>query len=255
MAVHPQRLHSSPRSAVWRLGAPRVVVKVCAPHLAAREAAALRAVARTGVAPALLFARPEVIVTEALDGERLGAADLSEEAVRELGRVARTVHETARSDRAERPGHPERPRTGAGAWELALAGARADAVPSDAPLLTALRDAGPPGEAARPAFRRLHGDLWLGNALWRGTRPVLVDWEYSRLGDPAEDLAYLVEMDGIDDRAVEHLLAGYGADDALARRVEAWRPLAAAGAGLWLRARGEPERAGVLITRAARRLR
>ena len=45
---------------------------------------------------------------------------------------------------------------------------------------------------AAQTFSRLHGDLSRGNLLWHGHDLTLIDWEYSRAGDPAEDLAYLL---------------------------------------------------------------
>ena len=51
----------------------------------------------------------------------------------------------------------------------------------------------PPGDA----FALLHGDLVAANVLWPpGGGPVLIDWEFHRMGDPAEDLAYLAEVNG-----------------------------------------------------------
>lgn len=39
----------------------------------------------------------------------------------------------------------------------------------------------------------LHGDIAPGNALW-GREPALIDWEYTRLGDPADEIAYLFDQ-------------------------------------------------------------
>ncbi len=35
----------------------------------------------------------------------------------------------------------------------------------------------------------LHGDIGPGNILW-GPDPVLIDWEYARPGNPADEIAY-----------------------------------------------------------------
>ena len=39
----------------------------------------------------------------------------------------------------------------------------------------------------------LHGDIAAGNILW-SPDPVLIDWEYTRLGDPADEIAYLFDQ-------------------------------------------------------------
>lgn len=39
-------------------------------------------------------------------------------------------------------------------------------------------------------FVLLHGDASAGNIVW-SEQPVLIDWEYARLGDPAEEIAYI----------------------------------------------------------------
>jgi Ser/Thr protein kinase RdoA (MazF antagonist) len=59
----------------------------------------------------------------------------------------------------------------------------------DGPLRRAAADDG-----GRPAL--LHGDITPGNVLW-ADRPVLIDWEYARLGDPADDVAYIFGQHGL----------------------------------------------------------
>lgn len=39
-------------------------------------------------------------------------------------------------------------------------------------------------------FVLLHGDVSAGNIVW-AEQPVLIDWEHARLGDPAEEIAYI----------------------------------------------------------------
>jgi aminoglycoside phosphotransferase (APT) family kinase protein len=108
-----------------------------------------------------------------------------------------------------------------------------------------------PPSADEPGFRRLHGDLWSGNVVWDGDHPSLVDWEYARRGDPAEELAYVIEMDDMAPEVQTALLDGY-AHTGIAERVEAWRPLAALGAGLWYAELGLADRAQDLLSQAAR---
>ena len=42
----------------------------------------------------------------------------------------------------------------------------------------------------------LHGDIASGNILW-SPDPGLIDWEYTRLGDPADEIAYLFDQNGL----------------------------------------------------------
>jgi thiamine kinase-like enzyme len=95
--------------------------------------------------------------------------------------------------------------------------------------------------------------VWGGNIVWDGARPVLVDWEYSHLGDPAEELAYAAALDDLDEGRVAALVAGYGAPD-LTGRVRAWRPLSAAEAAVWYDQVGDRERADALAAQAERLL-
>ena len=85
----------------------------------------------------------------------------------------------------------------------------------------------------------LHGDIAFGNVLW-GPDPVLIDWEYARLGDPSDEIAYLFDQNGL---AADHRNAfwrGYrahaGSDVSLAdtiERVKWWEPLTLLGSTLW----------------------
>ena len=100
----------------------------------------------------------------------------------------------------------------------------------------------------------LHGDPWSGNLVWSPTGPVLVDWEYARGGEPAEDLAYLAALDELPEATLAAVLHGYGAGSGLSARVTAWRPLMAVWCGAWLSARGADERGARLLAHAERLL-
>ena len=100
------------------------------------------------------------------------------------------------------------------------------------------------------AFAFLHGDLVTGNILWPASAPVLVDWEFWRMGDPAEDLAYVVAMNDMAAASAAAVHAGYGAPAGLIARARAWEPMVLADAALWLRAHGEPGWARRLLARA-----
>jgi aminoglycoside phosphotransferase (APT) family kinase protein len=41
-----------------------------------------------------------------------------------------------------------------------------------------------------------YGDIGPGNVLW-GREPALIDWEYTRLGDPADEIAYLFDQNAL----------------------------------------------------------
>jgi Ser/Thr protein kinase RdoA (MazF antagonist) len=253
--VTARRLPSGTRSAVWLLDGPHgaVVVKLAPPEAVAHEAAVLGEIAGLGVGPRLVAAGGGALVLEALPGATRDGPPAAADA-RTLGALVRRVHDSRAGDAGEWPGWDGRERDlgryrariaeTVAAWAAPALRVRADAV------LAAL----PPLPEAGPApFRRLHGDLWSGNVVWDGATPTLVDWEYGRQGDPAEELAYLVEMDAYDDDALAALLAGYGAPD-VAARVDAWRPLVALAAGLWYAEEGVAERAEALLAQAAARV-
>ena len=95
----------------------------------------------------------------------------------------------------------------------------------------------------------LHGDLVAANVLWPPEGPVLVDWEFARMGDPAEDLAYLAELNELPGAVHGAVLAGYDAPG-VAARVDGWRGLVAADAGGWYLAHGMAQEADRMLARA-----
>ncbi len=89
------------------------------------------------------------------------------------------------------------------------------------------------------ALALLHGDIGPGNILW-GPGPVLIDWEYARLGDPADEIAYLFDQNGLSPCQREAFWNGYrqgaGSQALLAHvigRVGWWEPVALLGSALW----------------------
>ena len=84
----------------------------------------------------------------------------------------------------------------------------------------------------------LHGDLGPGNVLW-SKEPVLIDWEYTRVGDPADELAYLFDQNELDSEQRQAVWAGYRQVDtdrpweALEERVRWWEPVQLLGSALW----------------------
>lgn len=243
------------RSALWPLpGDPPVMIKRAAPDRVAREAAALERVAPLGLAPRLVAAGGDVLVTTRLPGRSRELASLRPGALRALGAAVRRVHDLERSATGGWTHWPGRVRSTAAYRARYAAEAEAAARPAGrADLAAAVLGALPPLPADEPRpFRLLHGDLWGGNVLWHRGAPRLIDWEDARAGDPAEELAYLGEMDALPDRALGHVLAGYGAP-AMAERVGAWRALVALSAGLWFLAEGRPGPARTLLAQARER--
>ena len=219
----------------------------------AREAAALALAAGAPWAPAVLARRPGLLVSSRMPGAPRPLAALGSDEARALGAVLRAVHETGRAG-------------GGGLWwwtdpATSLAGYRAARVRDAEGALAGTGHAGLAARAAAAApppdpegdpepFRLLHGDLAEANIVWDGASPALVDWEFSRMGDPAEDLAYLVEVNGVPPALVAALLRGYG-PPAMAGRVDAWRGLVAADAGAWYLGQGMEAEAAPLLARAA----
>lgn len=85
----------------------------------------------------------------------------------------------------------------------------------------------------------LHGDVASGNVIWSPT-PVLIDWEYARLGDPADEIAYTFSQNGLDPTQRDAFWNGYRhsigphfplAD--LVDRVRWWEPVTLLGSALW----------------------
>ena len=85
----------------------------------------------------------------------------------------------------------------------------------------------------------LHGDIALGNIIW-GPDPVLIDWEYARLGDPADEIAYLFDQSGLTALQRDAFWRGYGASASnevrfahLMERSRWWEPITLLGSALW----------------------
>lgn len=245
---------------MWALPAAdggEVVVKLAPPASTAREAQALRRLAGSGLAPALLADGAGVLVTARAPGAPRSPADLDGGAMRTLGRLVRRVHDIEHpaagtydgwdSEATGLDDYRRRRITGI----LAAAERSDDASPADA---AAARPAPSVDHAAGDGpFRFLHGDLWSGNVVWHAGRPVLTDWEYQRPGEAAEELAYAAAMDDLAADAVAALLSGYGAPE-LAGTVAWWRPLLALECARWFAAEGDEHRARGLSAQARRLL-
>lgn len=86
----------------------------------------------------------------------------------------------------------------------------------------------------------LHGDIAAGNVLW-DPGPVLVDWEYARLGDPADEIAYLFDQNDLGPDQREAFWRGYlpaldrsrAQSRRMVERVGRWESLTLLGSALW----------------------
>lgn len=99
----------------------------------------------------------------------------------------------------------------------------------------------------------LHGDVAGGNLLW-SPAPVLIDWEYARVGDAADELAYIFNQNDLTESDRQSFWRGYreacGAccPTRLVERVRWWEPATVLGSAffwleLWSR-RAAAEEAG-----------
>jgi aminoglycoside phosphotransferase (APT) family kinase protein len=218
-------------------GSPPVVVKRGPADQLAREAAALRRLAPLRLAPRLIAARPGAITMSLVPGAVRPLGRLRPADARALGVLLRRVHDSARTATGGLPGWPGRVRSLAAYRRRRTADMLAIAGGDRGLAERVIADAGPgPAEDAPRPFRFLHGDLAASNVLW-SPAPALVDWEFWRMGDPAEDLAYLAEINDLPDRVFAAVVGGYG-DPGIASRIRLWRPLCALDIALWYRDEG-----------------
>lgn len=90
----------------------------------------------------------------------------------------------------------------------------------------------------------LHGDVAGGNILW-SPEPVLIDWEYARIGDAADEIAYVFSQNDCTEAQRRAFWRGYGDASTHSRsdlvgRVRWWEPVTVLGsaffwAELWAR--------------------
>lgn len=87
-------------------------------------------------------------------------------------------------------------------------------------------------------LRVIHGDPSPENVIWNGMSPRLIDWEYARLGDAAEEVAIMLIVDDELPSELHHaFFTGYAKvhepDDAFLARVEMWKIYKLYASGLW----------------------
>ena len=161
------------------------------------EQAVLAAVAEAGIGPSVAAADPEhgLLVTRYLEGRVWTDDDLHEPAqLVRLGTLLRRVHSIPVTG-------PALDLTAAAQRYAQAAGSR-EAQQAAHQLHTLL-----PAKRKRPCL--CHGDPTASNILDDG-RLMLLDWEYSGLGDPLFDLAVVIRHHALDSAESDVLMAGYG---------------------------------------------
>lgn len=83
----------------------------------------------------------------------------------------------------------------------------------------------------------LHGDVAGGNIVW-APDPVLIDWEYARLGDPADECAYIFVQHDVTEEQRAAFWRGYGqgSDPSLEHvvsRTRWWEPITILGSAMF----------------------
>jgi aminoglycoside phosphotransferase (APT) family kinase protein len=241
-------------------GANHVVVRVGSRGMGARlraerEATVLGRVG--GVAgPKLYDFRPEVsglegpvMCLEFIEGHHADLSEVGLDGLERLGRLVQWLH----AQPAEDFGGPTQSLSAyvQERWQDHLA-ARLGAIrdPLPALLQKRLRTAVVVSAGAAEELKRLsaaasdnrlvllHGDISGANLLWV-PEPVLVDWEYTRLGDPADEVAYLFTQNALTDPQEDAFWRGYSEPLAPERvrdvteRVRHWKPITLLGSILW----------------------
>jgi len=233
-------------------GHPPAIRKAGDPGAIAREVAALELLADRDWTPALVGHGSGWMVSRRLPGEPRPVATATPSELRRLGALLRELHEVRRAA------------AGGLWWWPAPAGTLAGYRRARAEDAERMLAGGPDAGLARGAvaaaeaagedegpdpFRLLHGDLVESNVVWGPAGPALVDWEFSRMGDPAEDLAYLAETNALGAPGLGALLDGYDLAG-MAERLEGWRALVAADAGAWYLAEGLVDEGARMLARA-----
>lgn len=243
-----QRLGGGGRFDVSVGGDPPVVTKRGDPAALRREARVLRLLAGRGVAPGVVRAGEGLLVTTYVPGKPRDLTRVTRTEATALGATLRQVHETARSSRA-RLAHWRSPARSLAAYRRRrVADMQAAAPPRWRALAEQVARSEEPPDP-RSQFRLLHGDLAGANIIWTPD-PTLVDWEFWRMGDPAEDLAYLFVVSDLPARVEGDVLAGY-ADPTASSRVDAWRHTCALDAGFWFLAHGQTDLGEALVRRVS----
>jgi aminoglycoside phosphotransferase (APT) family kinase protein len=232
-------------------GSPSLVRKEGDRTAIAREAFGARR-AGPGIAARVVHHGDGVLISEWIDGAPRRLAQLGHDDAVALGVLLRRVHDRASSTSGGLPWWPSRARSlcayARGRARDCTARACGDAE-RDLVIRAASRVTAATGSAST-AFAFLHGDLVEDNIVWGQGGPVLVDWEFWRMGDPAEDIAYLEALNEVTADVSAGIRAGYRAGSGVRLRSDAWRALVLVDAAMWHRDHGDRATARALLARA-----
>ncbi len=231
------RLTGGPVSDKWRVELPgrAVTVRRDRPLAAAlglsrdRELACLRALAKAGWQPAPLFADPAggVLVMPFLPGASWTAVDYADSG--QLGRLGALLAALHRLPAAAPP------------VRLASAVRRYANVIGDDEAAQCAKTALLELAAAEPGPACFcHNDVGGGNVIQQDGGLRLIDWEYAGTGNPAFDVAAVIEQNALGATQSADFLKAYadcGGPD-VARELARWRFIYRLTAGLWSRATG-----------------
>ena len=87
-------------------------------------------------------------------------------------------------------------------------------------------------------FSLLHGDMGVENMVWSESTVRLLDWEDVRLGDAAEEVAYIFAENALSNGGRVAFWNGYAdargaGTDSIAGRVTVWEPIVLFGSAMW----------------------
>jgi aminoglycoside phosphotransferase (APT) family kinase protein len=188
-----------------------------------------------------------VLVHPYAAGTTAPLGSVSESQLRSLGACLATIHAHTRDHYTIWPALKPRDGTRAAAFLDRLAAMRRYTTFTDAPgvelkqrierLYSVLSGITLPGtDWDETRFSLLHGDTSIGNIIWDGDAVALIDWEYARDSDPAEEIAYLLTEQPLDPDSTGVLFQSYiqaGGEAAAIERAEFYAPLTALDSALW----------------------
>jgi thiamine kinase-like enzyme len=93
-------------------------------------------------------------------------------------------------------------------------------------------------EGTEESLVLLHADISGANVIW-APHPVLIDWEYARLGDAADEVGYLFTQNDLGQAHRAAFWRGYGRRitatmlDRILQRVRLWEPTTLLGSVMW----------------------
>lgn len=200
--------------------------------LRANELACTRAAALQGIAPAIAYNAPGVLVCEFIND----AAALTPEMIRDPSRLPRIVS-AIQEIHAIDPGTTDRLQHFS-PFEVAhkyldIADRKGLALPAhcDHNLANKVHELQNKVRTCTPTFT--HNDMMPGNFLDTGHRIWVIDWEYSGTGHPLFDLAGLSSNCDFDDKLDQQLTSMYGLSDAALAEFRIMKAMAALRESLW----------------------